>query len=337
MARPLPPTFQTIGDAAARLIAHLTETAMNAHASIPTVRSLKPHERVNAAGVYALDIDRYHSDCCIGPSISSSGLRTIEQKSPAHYWATSYLNPRRVTEAPSEALDFGQAAHTLLLGESGFRQRFAIRPDDFPDFRTKAAQAWREDQRAAGRVVLLPEQVEHIKGIAAALARHPLVRQGLLQGEVERSLIWPDPAGVWLKSRPDVVPVSDGVAVDLKTAADASPRAMERAILDKGYAMQGALTGMALKAVCNIEMTAFVLVAVEKAPPYAVSIIEVDASWLGYARRQVRRAIETFARCLESGEWPAFEGEAKAFIPEWLRKRLDAETDVGLLPQEDAA
>ncbi|MBB6306270.1 PD-(D/E)XK nuclease-like domain-containing protein [Xanthobacter tagetidis] len=302
------------------------------------VRPLAPTERVKDPGVYAIDIERYHGDCTDGPGVSSSGLRTIELRSPAHYWATSYLNPNRVEQDQSDALDFGQAAHTLLLGEAGFRERFVVRPEEFPDYRTKAAREWRDLMRDSGKTVLTSDQVGHIKGIAASLARHPLIKAGLLQGEVERSIIYRDPVtGIWLKIRPDVLPVSDGVVVDLKTAADAAPRAMERAILDRGYDMAGALTGMALKAVLGLDMTAFVLVCVEKVPPYAVSIIEVDAVWISYARRRVRRAIDTFAKCLETGEWEAFPGEHKAFVPEWLRKRLDAETDVGLLPQEVAA
>jgi hypothetical protein len=302
------------------------------------VRPLPPSERVKEPGVYSMDIERYHGDCTEGPGISSSGLRTIELRSPAHYWATSYLNPNRVEQDQSDALDFGQAAHTLLLGEGGFREQFVVRPDEFPDYRTKAAREWRDLMREAGKTVLTSEQVGHIKGIAGSLARHPLIKAGLLQGEVERSIIYRDPVtGIWLKIRPDVLPVSDGVVVDLKTAADAAPRAMERAILDRGYDMAGALTGMGLKAVLDLDMTAFVLVCVEKVPPYAVSIIEVDAVWISYARRRVRRAIDTFAKCLETGEWEAFPGEHKVFVPEWLRKRLDAETDVGLLPQEVAA
>jgi len=302
------------------------------------VRPLAPTERVKEPGVYEIDIERYHGDCTEGPGVSSSGLRTIELRSPAHYWATSYLNPNRVEQDQSDALDFGQAAHTLLLGEAGFRERFVVRPEEFPDYRTKAAREWRDLMRDSGKTVLTSDQVGHIKGIAASLARHPLIKAGLLQGEVERSIIYRDPiTGIWLKIRPDVLPVSDGVVVDLKTAADASPRAMERAILDRGYDMAGALTGMGLKAVLGLDMSAFVLVCVEKVPPYAVSIIEVDAVWISYARRRVRRAIDTFAKCLETGEWEAFPGEHKAFVPEWLRKRLDAEADVGLLPQEDAA
>lgn len=301
------------------------------------VRTLPAGAKVSEPGVYAIDIDLYHGNCCVGPSISSSGLRKIELQSPAHYFVDSYLNPHRVANDPSDALDFGQAAHTLLLGEAGFRERFVVRPDDFPDYRTKAAREWRDAQRDAGKTVLTPDQVQHIKGIAASLARHPLIKAGLLQGEVERSLLWRDHTGVWLKSRPDVLPVSDGVVVDLKTAADASPRAMERAILDRGYAMQGALTGMALKAVCDIEMTEFVLVCVEKTAPYAVSVIVVDTNWIANARLQVRLAIDTFAKCLETGEWPGYPDISTAYMPERLRKRFETERDLGLLPQEDAA
>lgn len=294
--------------------------------------------KIEAAGVYDISIDWYHDQCCSGPSISSSGLRTIELRSPAHFYASSSLNPDRAADEHSDALDFGSAAHHLLLSQEGFRQRFVVRPEEYPDYRTKAAREWRDMMRESGKTVLTSDQVGHIKGIAASLARHPLVRQGLLQGEVERSIIYRDPVtGIWLKIRPDVLPVSDGVVVDLKTAADAAPRAMERAILDRGYDMAGALTGMGLKAVLGLDMTAFVLVCVEKVPPYAVSIIEVDAVWISYARRRVRRAIDTFARCLESSEWEAFPGEHKAYVPEFLRRRLDQEADIGLLPQEDAA
>lgn len=336
-----PTPFTSIGDAAAKALEH-SRKAMQMNQALKPIGTiqepwpLSDGEKALKAGVYTIDIERYHGDCTDGPGISSSGLRTIELRSPAHYWATSYLNPSRVEGERTDALDFGQAAHVLLLGETGFRSRFAIRPDEWPDWRTKNAQVWRDVQREAGRVVITPDQVEHIKGIAASLARHPLVRSGLLQGEVERSVIWRDSSGVWLKSRPDVLPVSDGVVVDLKTAADASPRAVQRAIIDHGYAMQGALTGMGLAEVCAVKMTAFVLVAVEKTPPYAVSVTEVDADWIAYARRQVRRAIDTFAKCLESGEWPAFDQEAVAHIPDWLRKRLDQDSDVGLLPQEAA-
>jgi len=292
---------------------------------------------IGKPGLYVnVPIETYHGQLTVGPSISSSGLRTIEAKTPAHYYSDSYLNPNRAPREEKAAFDFGQAAHFLLLSQPEFNKHFVIRPDVFDSYRTKAAQEWRDSARAEGLIPLVPEDLTVIKAIAENLDAHPLARD-LLRGKVERSLIFQDAAtGVWLKSRPDTIP-GDGIVADLKTTTDASSDAVRRTILDWGYAMQGALVGKAMKAVMGIEMTTFALVFVEKTPPYAVNVVEVDAEWLGYAKLQLRRAINTFADCLKANEWPSYQGEPSAYMPDWLRKRLDMEMDTGLLPREDAA
>lgn len=303
------------------------------------VLTLKPGEKVTKPGIYAgIDLEAYHGDICDGPSISSSGLRLIDSRSPAHYWAQSYLNPKREPREHNDAFDFGHAAHVLLLGEAGFRDKFAIRPERWSDWRTKDAQAWRREMQEAGRIVLTPEQVEGIRRIASVMAADPLIQAGLLQGDVERSLFWKDEiTGVWLKSRPDVLPVSDGMAADLKTTTDASPDAIQRAVHSYGYHMQGSLVGDALKQVLGVEMTEFVLIWIEKSAPYAINISPVDAEWLGWGARQNRRALDTFARCVESGQWPAYPSEITTSMPEWLRKSFEAQDKFGLLPSVEGS
>ena len=284
--------------------------------------------------VDGMPIEFYHGASTLGPGISSSGLRTIESRSPAHYWAMSYLNQDRRPQPPKSHFDFGKAAHTLLLGEPGFREQFAIRPDEFPDYRTKAAQEWRAAQQLAGKTVLTVEDLEAIRGIAKSMEAHALIQSGILNGAVEQSIFWKDdPTGVWLRARPDVIPTADGVVADLKTTTDASPDEVRRTIDNNGYAMQGALIGAGMKAVMNMEMTDFVLVFVEKTAPYAVNVVPVDPEWIYWAARQIRRAIDTFARCIETGTWPAYEGERTVSMPEYRRKRLEAEAKHGLLPE----
>jgi hypothetical protein len=284
-------------------------------------------------------MDAYHGDLCIGPSVSSSGLRTIEAKTPLHYYATSYLNPERLPEGPKDHFSFGRAAHTLLLGESGFREQFVVRPDEWSDWRTKAAQEWRKAQETAGQTVLIPSQINAIRGISKSLEAHPLVRQGILHGLVEHTIVWrDDKTGIWLKARPDVVPMADGVVSDIKTTTDASPRAIANTIVNHGYAMQGGLVTIGMKAVLGIEVTDFVLVFVEKEAPHAISVTAVDNEWLYWSRRQIRRSIDTFARCVETGEWPGYDAEATTHMPQWLRSRFEDEDKNGLIPDmEDAA
>lgn len=298
------------------------------------LRQIPASGKIAEAGVYSLTMEQYHSDICVRPSISSSGLRTIEAKTPAHFWSTSYLNPDAEVPEQSDHFAFGRAAHTLLLGESDFAERYVVRPDCWSDWRTKDAKAWREEQISVGRTVLTDSDIAAIRGVAASLEREPLIRSGLLQGQIETSLVWPDaPTGVFLKSRPDVLPVADGVVVDLKSTTDASPDAVQRAIMNHGYAMQGALVGQGLENVLGIRMSAFALVFIEKSAPFAVNVVEVDPEWISYAARQLRRATDRFARCVETGDWPGWEGERVVMMPSWFRQRLEIQAELGQLPE----
>ena len=106
--------------------------------------------KITEPGCYAgIPIELYHGDVTDGPGISSSGLRTIESKTPLHYWANSYLNPERLPQEAKEHFAFGHAAHTLLLSESGFKEKFVVRPEQWKDWRKDAAKIWRDEQVAA--------------------------------------------------------------------------------------------------------------------------------------------------------------------------------------------
>jgi hypothetical protein len=53
--------------------------------------------------------------------------------------------------------------------------------------------------------VLLPGQIEIIRGMHASLQAHPLITGGILDGAIEHSLIWQDEeTGIWLKARGDI-------------------------------------------------------------------------------------------------------------------------------------
>ena len=296
--------------------------------------------KIDKPGIYSgLPITAYHSDSCIGPSISSGGLRTLDSVSPAHYWATSYLNPNRVHQEDKDAFNLGRAAHTLILGEDGFKRDYVIRPDFWDSWRTKEARVWRDEQKLAGLTVLEPSHIDQIRGMAAALALHPTVQAGLLNGEVERSIVWKDAkTGIWLKARPDVLPVDSNMIVDLKTTSSADAVSVRRSIADYGYHMQLALAFEGMKAVTGRQMTDFVLVFVETKLPYAVNIKPLDIADIIFGRRQIRRAIDRFAECLKSCSWPAYDDdEVTASLPSYYRQRLDHEAEAGLLPAlEDA-
>lgn len=282
----------------------------------------------------------YHGQLTVGPSISSSGLRLIEAKSPLHYWDQSYLNPNRAEDEDEEnaAMILGRAAHTLLLSEEGFRSDYVVRPESYEDDAGKwkpwsgnanVCKQWLADRKAEGKTVLLKSQVEAIHGIAEQLARNT-VAADLLRGRIERSIVCLDKAGVWVKSRPDSIP-ADTIIADLKTCADASRRGCERSIMDKGYLQQMALAVTCLEQVGASRIDEAVLLFVETKRPYAINIKPLDNGDLYTAMRLNRRAIDTFAECIRTNDWPTFEDSMRTWsAPQWWADRHEKDNT---LPQ----
>jgi hypothetical protein len=261
---------------------------------------------ISKPGVYSgVPMSAYHGDLCAGPSVSRSGLWTIFDKSPRHYWRSSYLNPLRIETPESEAFLLGRAAHHALLGEKDFASQFVVRPDTWDSWRTKDAKAWREKQQGAGFGVLIPDQIEQIKGMAGGLAEDPLVRMGVLNGLIEHTIAWQDEeTGVWLKVRPDSIPTDGSDIADLKTAADISDDGLESAIGRDGLNVQGALIGRGVRSVMNRAMNDFTLVFIEKTEPFCCRCMTVKPADIALGELQARVALDTFARCIERGTWP---------------------------------
>src|ERR1700677_1705472 len=111
--------------------------------------------------ISGMPLEKYHAaDACYEPSISSSGLRTIFNKSPKHYWCSSPYNPNRIEPEETEALVLGRAAHHLLFGEADFRRSFAIRPatingESWHGSKT-ICKAWLYQAEESGLTVLTP-------------------------------------------------------------------------------------------------------------------------------------------------------------------------------------
>lgn len=264
--------------------------------------------KISKKGVYSISMSDYHGQPCVGPSVSSSGLRTIFSQSPAHFWCRSSLNPKAEPEKETEAFVFGRAAHHLLLGEDDFSTLFIVRPDEAPDGRdwngnNKSCKEWLAAQEKAGRTVLTKKQIEAIRGMARSLAAHPLIDAGILNGEIEKSLIWQDKeTGIWLKARPDAIPNDSGDFADLKTTSEIG-FGLDRSVSSYRYDMQAALVKWGCKEVLGVEMTDFSFVFVEKEAPHCVEVLALDPEDIIAAEHDLRAALRTLAYCLKTGDW----------------------------------
>jgi hypothetical protein len=260
-------------------------------------------------GLYEnIPMDDYHGNLCVGPSVSSSGLRTIFSKSPAHYFATSYLNPNPAAEPESKSFLLGRASHHLLLGQDDFSTLFVVRPEELAGKpwhgNRNDCRAWIAKHQEEGRTVLTATQIEQIRGMARSLASHPLIKHGMLNGKVEQSLVWRDKkTGVWLKSRPDAIPTDSGDGADLKGTSEVGFGLDDGIFKYFRYDMQAALFKWGLKEVLGVDMASFAFVLVEWDPPHCVDVIALAPDQIAEAEADLRIAVDTFAYCVKTGDW----------------------------------
>ncbi|MET4017763.1 hypothetical protein BSZ19_04870 [Bradyrhizobium japonicum] len=290
-------------------------------------------EPISQPGIYSgIPNDTYHrADICVGPSVSSTTLRAISTKSPAHAYAQSPLNPNRAEPKESEAMSLGSALHWVVAREPGFGDRFVIRPETFRGSKWNGnrhdcqhqLQRWKRD----GKTVLTEKNVEQMTGMAASLGLHPLIRAGILRGLLEHSMFWKNKAtGLWIKTRPDAIPNDSGDFADLKTTQSVMYRDLQMSIVDYAYHQQGALILEGAREV-GLEGNSFTLVWVESAPPYAVRVTQLKDEDLARGHRQNVAAMRIIADCLASGVWPGpGDGHDDAEyidLPDWKRTQID--------------
>ncbi|AZO29316.1 PD-(D/E)XK nuclease-like domain-containing protein [Mesorhizobium sp. M1B.F.Ca.ET.045.04.1.1] len=309
------------------------------------IREYIPGTKITEPGAYAnMPMSVYHGQPTEGPSISSSGLRTIFNQSLAHYWDTSPLNPDREETKDSEAMILGRAAHHLLLGEADFNKFFVLRPEEAPDGRAwngnnLSCKRWLAEREIEGLTVLKPEQLEYIKGMSKTLAAEPPIRGGILNGMVELSLFWQDPeTGIWLKSRPDAVP-NDNDAADLKCVSDVSDDGISRALGERGYHQQAGLVNEAMQMVFGRPLENFFLVYVEQKRPNCVRIDAVDPNEIAAGHAENHAALRLFKRALDTGYWPGpknLQGDG-GFIRRTKWSREQAERRIAMIEQDLAA
>lgn len=271
---------------------------------------------ISKPGWYSdIPIERYHSaGMCVGPSVSSTNLRTCWSKSPAHMHAEWSENPDAVSRKTTNAMLLGAIAHHIMLGEKGFNQKYVTYPLDYNDRVTAEKKKWNmnatyckkwvADKEKAGMVVLKEDMLTAVLEMWKSMQAVPLVQSGALKGKVEHSGFAKDRAtGLWIKVRPDVIPISDADFVDLKTASEVTTPALMKSIRNYNYHMQGSL----IWEVCDQlgqEFESFWLMFIETAAPYCARAVKVNKEHLGVGRVQNIAMLKKIKSCIDANRWP---------------------------------
>jgi len=271
-----------------------------------------------APGIYTdLPNEVYHGS----EGISKSGIDLVQQ-SPLHYW-DRYLNPEKEPEEDKDHFVVGSALHTAASEPDLFGARYLIAPSDI-NKRTKEGKAqWAAlelEAKTTNKSILKASDRDDVLRMASVLRKHPSVSKLLQGGVVEQSMYFTDPTtGVLRKMRPDYW--RHGMLVDLKTTTDASLEAFRKAIYNWGYHRQAAWYLDGNQIVTAEDHQNFVFVVIEKERPFGVGVYVLDDESITRGRIECRDALDTYKRCLDTGEWPGYPSQVQTIsLPLWAFK-----------------
>lgn len=281
---------------------------------------------VTRAGAYAMSMAWYHDNCCDAPSISPSGLQTIEDECPRAYWANSYWYTDR-KQKPVRRLDLAKSAHMLLSTEAEFHKHVKIIEGDA--YRSNAAKAARDKAIEDGLIPLLEADLPKLDGMRESLASHKLLQAYLDGALIEPSLIYKHEAGVWMKNRMDVIAPRADVIIDMKMTS-AKPSTFSRRLEDNLWHIQAYQQWDAYERITGREPAKYLYLAVEETFPHIVKLMRLSADALQWGMLQGRAAIYTFAECARRDEWPDYGAqETEVGLPSWAQQKLEERRQAG--------
>jgi hypothetical protein len=200
---------------------------------------------IHEDGIYFnLPKDEYHRD----PALGSHDVLKLAY-SPADYWWSSHMNPRRPPDSSTEYQARGTAVHVLVLeGEAAFGARYMRGPDQDGMTASQKAQSTRAaNERAVelGKECLRAVDYDRVAVAGAMIKLNPRLSSAFSGGASEVSVFWTDEVegldhAFRKKARFDYLKAR-GIG-DLKSVANQHevpfPRACVNAITNYSYHVQ---------------------------------------------------------------------------------------------------
>lgn len=265
---------------------------------------------VFAPGIHTCAYERYKA----ASGVSKSMLDWLEELTPAHL--RQHLDhPKRSTPAQR----FGIILHRAFLEPDTYRGGFHVKPKGMK-FNEKSGMDWLKEHK--DRPIVTFDEEKTITAMVSALYTHSYAKRLLLNGHTEATL-FVEHDGILRKSRLDSLTAGD-VVPDVKTAACLSEEAFSKSISKYRYHVQGAFYVDNCK-LLGMDKKYFMLIGVEKEPPYGVRCFRVTPQAMAWGRICYQNNLQVWADCINNNRWPAWDdpdGYIDAELPPYEMKQI---------------
>lgn len=279
------------------------------------------------AGAYPdIPNDEYHA----GVGLSSSGIKTLIEKTHLHFWLGSWMNPDREIKPSTKSMDFGTAFHMALLEPHLFTDSYIVAPEGI-DRRSKAGKEWFETVEQNGQKVLRQEEDRAIHRMVASAMKRRITKAVLENAYLyEVSLFWHDTvSGYLMKCRPDIMiepceRFPHGLIADVKTCESAAPDDFIKSVLNYKYHVSAAHYCEGFQRVYKTSQPpVFVWLAFEKEAPFAAAEYAYSGGLKRLGEIECRAGIDIFAECMQHNRWDGYEDSVlKLDLPKWAEYKL---------------
>ncbi len=237
-----------------------------------------------------------------------------------------------VEQKETQALRFGRAADVAAFEPHRFALQFAVEEEGEADrtlnrstlegkarekewlaavpgrTKIKDAEEWKRtlwQEAHPGRTQLSRDEHDRAWKCGEIIRRHPLTAPYFRDGGlVQVALEWTDPATeIRCKARIDLLSQHGPTIIDMKTCRTADRRLFGAQVNQLGYHFQGAWYRDGWKA-CFGEYLPFKLAVIESDGDHDVGLFGLEGDALQQGNDLVRKALDTYARCRDSGQWP---------------------------------
>jgi len=268
---------------------------------------------MNEPGFYNISDEEYHSD----EAVSKSDL-TLFQRSPAHYKAKDQ-------KKDTKPMVIGGAFHTAVLQPEVYAKKYIVMPEGITKVH-KAGKIICEEAEEKDQIVLSWADSTIVSDMQKAIKAHETASRLLsFNGYSEISGFWVDErTGLDCKLRADRIDSDNRIIIDLKSTIDARLEPFTRQLATLKYHWQGSHYLNGVSKITGIEHTDFVIIAIEKEPPYAIAVYRLDDAMIYLGNEELKILLDEFRECKERDEWPAYPIEMHNIsMPEYYLKRAN--------------
>lgn len=202
---------------------------------------------------------------------------------------------------------------------------------EFDNFRTKAAQEWRDGQLAAGKIIVTAEQLAEGRKAAEMLLSTCKRSAEIFEKSKAQVIVAGRIRGANIKGLVDLAPEGEDFLADLKTTSKFSLDGFAKQTADFGYHVQAGLYLALWNAMFpDDQRNRFKLVWQDSEAPYEVAVTELAGSEIEQGHAQAMHLIRKVTNAAKENHWPMdFDGaEPLIMRPTWAAMREEERRDV---------